>query len=128
MIDFKQISHKTIIGRLLRFSLRFIPPHTVLPILQGELRRSKWIIGASIHGCWLGSYEYKMQRLFKNMISQGSVVYDIGAHAGFYTLLASKIVGLRGKVVAFEPYKRSQHLKTTNYNSLCFLSVTLHAR
>ena len=36
------------------------------------------------------------------------VVLDIGAHHGFYTLLASKIVGLPGKVFAFEPSPRER--------------------
>jgi FkbM family methyltransferase len=30
-------------------------------------------------------------------------VYDIGANAGFFTLLAAKLVGRRGSVYAFEP-------------------------
>jgi FkbM family methyltransferase len=36
------------------------------------------------------------------------IVLDIGAHQGFYTLLASKLVGPAGKVFAFEPSPREQ--------------------
>ena len=30
-------------------------------------------------------------------------VFDVGANAGFYTLVFSRLVGLQGRVVAFEP-------------------------
>jgi len=36
------------------------------------------------------------------------VTYDIGAHAGFYTLLFSHLVGRDGRVCAFEPLPRNQ--------------------
>jgi len=41
-------------------------------------------------------------------LRQGMIVLDIGAHHGFYTLLASKLVGPAGKVFAFEPSPREQ--------------------
>jgi len=80
-----------------------IPPNAVMPILQGALRGKKWISGSSDHGCWLGSYEYLKQQLFAQTASPGDVVFDVGANVGFYTLLASTIIGETGKVVAFEP-------------------------
>lgn len=43
--------------------------------------------------------------------SQGDVVIDAGAHYGFYTLLASKLAGSEGTVLAFEPHP-------TNYKRL----------
>ena len=36
------------------------------------------------------------------------VVLDIGAHHGYYTLLASKLAGSRGKVFSFEPSPRER--------------------
>jgi FkbM family methyltransferase len=41
--------------------------------------------------------------LFKREVKRGDVVLDLGAHIGYYTLLAAKIVGEKGKVYAFEP-------------------------
>jgi len=87
--------------------LRLIPPQTVLPILQGKLRGLKWIAGSSNHGCWLGSYEYDKQKAFEKMVAKGGVVFDIGANAGLYTLLASVLVGSQGRVFAFEPGPRN---------------------
>lgn len=41
--------------------------------------------------------------LLKREIKEGDVVVDIGANIGYYTLLASKNVGVHGRVYAFEP-------------------------
>lgn len=49
--------------------------------------------------------------IFAKNIRPGDVVIDIGAHIGWYTLLAAKLVGPKGKVYAFEP-------DTTNFNLL----------
>jgi FkbM family methyltransferase len=97
------ISRETLIGKLLRAPLWLIPRTTVLPILQGPLRGKKWIAGSGTNGCWLGSYEHDKQRLFQKTVRAGDVVYDVGANAGFYTLLASVLVGEKGHVCAFEP-------------------------
>ncbi len=94
-------------GKMLRQPLRLIPPDICLPILQGRLRGKRWITGSSIHGCWLGSYESDKQRLFETAIREGDTVFDIGANVGFYTLLASVMVGASGQVYAFEPLPRN---------------------
>lgn len=75
----------------------------VVPILQGPLRGRKWIAGSSTHGCWLGSYEFDKQRALRLLLKSGDVVYDIGANVGFYTILASVLVGEGGHVNSFEP-------------------------
>jgi FkbM family methyltransferase len=96
-------SDKTLLGRIVRLPLRLIPKSIVIPILQGKLRGKKWIVGSGVHGCWLGHYEYDKQSIFQETITQGSIVFDIGANVGFYTLLSSVLVGPEGKVFAFEP-------------------------
>lgn len=42
-------------------------------------------------------------KVMRNFVKNGDVVFDIGAHFGFYTLLLSELVGEKGKVFAFEP-------------------------
>lgn len=49
--------------------------------------------------------------IFRKEIKKGMVVVDIGANIGFYSILASKLVGSKGKVYAFEPEQK-------NYNRL----------
>lgn len=53
--------------------------------------------------------------LIKNL-KENTVFIDVGAHFGFYTLLASKIVGENGKVYAFEA--SPQIFKTLQQNTL----------
>jgi FkbM family methyltransferase len=103
MANLSGISNKTLIGKLLRAPLRLIPRSAVLPILQGPLRGKRWTVGSGSHGCWLGSYEYAKQTLLQQELSAGEVVYDIGANVGFYSLLASVLVGDTGHVYSFEP-------------------------
>jgi len=92
---------------LIRLPLRLIPRTTTMRVLSGELRGSRWIAGAATHGCWIGTYEPLTRRLFREHVKPGDVVFDVGANAGFYTLLASKMVGPTGRVIAFEPLPRN---------------------
>jgi FkbM family methyltransferase len=117
------MSGKSLMGRLLRFPLRLIPDRAVMPVLQGRLRGKRWIAGSSDHGCWLGSYEYAPRRVFEETITLGSIVYDIGAHVGYYTLLASELVGADGHVYAFEPHPKNiayldQHLEINSIQNV----------
>ncbi len=103
MLDFSQISNKTIVGTTLRLPLKLIPKNTILPIFQGILKGLKWIKGSGVNTYWIGTYEKDQQILFASKIREGDVVFDIGANVGFYSLIASKLTGSTGKVYAFEP-------------------------
>ncbi len=50
-----------------------------------------------------GVWEPHVTEAFRARLGPGDVCVDIGAHIGYYTLLASKLVGPGGKVYAFEP-------------------------
>jgi len=41
--------------------------------------------------------------ILRKEIKSGDVVLDLGANIGFYTLIAAKLVGKKGRVFAFEP-------------------------
>lgn len=103
MINFSKIPYKNWGGKFLRRMLKLVPRNSVLPIMQGSLKGKKWVKGSGANGYWLGTYELKKQELFKDKIKPGNVVYDIGAHSGFYSLLAAELVGENGRVFSFEP-------------------------
>lgn len=106
-MNLSRISSRSLLGKALRLPFRAIPKRTRVPILQGKLRGKRWIVGSGTHGCWLGSYEYEKRLLFERTVREGSTVFDIGANVGFYTLLASVLVGNGGQVIAFEPVPRN---------------------
>lgn len=50
-----------------------------------------------------GHYEEGIVRVLKRRLKAGDVFVDGGAHIGFFSVLASRLVGAEGRVVAFEP-------------------------
>lgn len=120
-------------GKLLRLPLRLLPRRMRMPILQGRLRGKRWIVGASNHGCWLGSYEFDKQHLFEQTVAPGSVVFDLGGHVGFYTLLAAELVGPTGRVFVFEPLPRNlaylrEHLRLNRVENVTVLEAAVSDR
>jgi FkbM family methyltransferase len=103
MINWSAIDRRSLAGRLLRLPVRALPARSVMRVRQGPARGMKWIAGSSVHGCWLGTYEFEKQKSLERFIRPGMTIYDIGAQAGFYTLFFSRLAGGRGKVFAFEP-------------------------
>jgi len=71
--------------------------------------------GASIF-LWglIDGEELNLTKFFCENLRPGDVVIDIGAHFGFFTLLASTLVGNAGHVHAFEPTPRTLNLLRTN--------------
>ena len=51
-------------------------------------------------------FEIQECRVLDRLLSAGMMVFDIGAHQGFFSLLFSRKVGGQGAVVAFEPSPR----------------------
>ncbi len=100
-----------------------------LPIVAGPLKGMQWAPGArgKILRVLLGSYEREQTRLFLQHIRPGDVVYDVGAASGYYTLLARKLVGAQGKVVAFEPNPWNASFLQLHVTANRFDDVELHS-
>lgn len=81
----------------------YAPPGLAFRIPIGPLKGSLWIPRSGISTNAMGIYEpYNAEFMAKN-VKKNSVFYDIGASAGYFTILASHSVGRNGKVIAFEP-------------------------
>jgi FkbM family methyltransferase len=50
-----------------------------------------------------GNYEPHLTRVFERYCAPGMTVVDVGANLGYYSLLASRLVGTSGRVIALEP-------------------------
>lgn len=51
----------------------------------------------------LGQYEKRKTNILKRYLKKGMIFVDVGANLGDFSLLAARIVGQTGKVIAFEP-------------------------
>lgn len=56
-----------------------------------------------VNGYWIGHYELPIQRAMARELKRGATVFDVGANAGFFTLVAARLVGAAGKCLAFDP-------------------------
>jgi len=74
-------------------------------------------------------YEPELAYL-ETILSPGSLFIDVGANFGVYTLLASKLVGETGKVIAFEPTAQSfailrQNIELNHFSNVRAFQVAL---
>jgi FkbM family methyltransferase len=69
-----------------------------------------WLLrnDACSHAILASSFENQECRFVERVLRPGMIVLDIGAHHGYYTLLASTKVGPTGRVISFEPSPRER--------------------
>ena len=66
-----------------------------------------------------GAFEEQNKLLWKNLIKRDMTVFDIGANAGIYSMIAAEILSGRGMVHSFEPseIERNKFKKNFELNS-----------
>lgn len=62
------------------------------------------------HGTW----EPHVAAVLRRFLQPGSVFVDVGAHVGYFSVLAAQIVGATGRVYAFEPLPSNYALLRQN--------------
>ncbi|MFA6056898.1 MAG: FkbM family methyltransferase [Taibaiella sp.] len=67
--------------------------------------------------------EIRLAKFIIQTLNSGDHFLDIGAHYGYFTLLAAKLVGETGKISAFEPSVNSFHLLQQNCDSHSNISI-----
>ena len=96
--------------RLPRFVRRLTDPLTEripVPVVGGLNRGRLWSLASSGSGYASGRRAAPQMQLLRALIRPGDVVWDVGAHHGYVTLMASAAVGPEGRVHAFEPGARN---------------------
>ncbi len=133
MINLFSISKNSLLGGLLRFFLKIIPNNAVVPIVRGKLKGKKWVKGSGVNAYWLGNYDFRQTECFEKFLKKGDVVFDIGAHVGFYSLLSAELVGENGEIFSFEPLLENyeylkKHIKINNYKNIIAFNVAVSDR
>jgi FkbM family methyltransferase len=101
------------------------------PITKGPLKGFKIALGPKDRlGYLINSHEPETVRLFISLCRPEMFVLDAGAHVGYFSLLASTIVGSRGRVYTAEPNpKNIEKIRLTIANNgctnICLLPVAL---
>lgn len=78
-------------------------------------------------------YEPILQNVLGRYISQGGTFYDVGAHIGFFSLIAARLVGKSGAVFAFEAdplnaRRIQEHVSKNALGQVQILSVAVWSR
>jgi FkbM family methyltransferase len=88
------------VGNLIAPFVYALPRNTALPIVSGPLRGSKWVVSSQTANFWYGTFEKEKVRRYVSFLEPESVVYDVGANVGYYTLISA---ARAAHVYAFEP-------------------------
>nr|CAD62205.1 Ata11 protein [Saccharothrix mutabilis subsp. capreolus] len=71
-----------------------------------------------------GWWEPGTVELMRRMVTPGSLVFDVGAHVGYYTTLLADLVGPTGRVHAFEPHPGNFQAMRGNTEALPNVTIT----
>lgn len=96
-----------------------------LIIQNQKLYIDKWDDIVSQELILSGVWEEYETELIKENLREGDVILDVGAHIGYYSLIAASIVGEKGKVYAFEPEPRNYKLLEKNIRENGYKNVVL---
>ena len=100
----RMIGNLPLVGNALRGLARHYEDGSVVTIRTGLAKGLRWRRRHRyVNGCWIGHYELHIQHALQREAKQGGTFYDVGANAGFFTLVAARVVGQTGKCVAFDP-------------------------
>jgi FkbM family methyltransferase len=88
------------------------------------VRLDDWAIGARI--AVRRTHEPHVTRVIRALLQPGTVMIDIGANIGYYTLLAASRIGSTGKIIAFEPNVANCTLLHKSLQANNFKNVALH--
>ncbi len=87
-------------------TIAYIHPFKVLyKTLWGDHMNFYLPEGGAIY--YYGFFEANLTSFFINFLKSGDIFFDVGAHVGYYSMLASSLVENKGQVHSFEPTPRT---------------------
>lgn len=104
------------VGAIYKYLYRNLAVNEVTLNVHGTrmIIRTSVFDGISHELLYDSAHEQYETKLFRQSLTEGMTVVDIGANIGYYTLLASRLVGNNGKVFAFEPELENYALLVRN--------------
>jgi len=117
---------------ILKKPLKLIGEKIPITVKYGPLRGYRILVVSPIK-FFKGTYEKERTEMFLKIIKEGDIFYDIGAHFGFYSLIASRIIGDKGKIYAFEPHPYNlkilrKHIELNNITNVVIISAAVSDR
>jgi FkbM family methyltransferase len=77
---------------------------SVVTIMSGHARGLKWRRSHRyVNGFWVGQHELELQDALARLVRPGDVFFDLGANAGFFSMIGARLVGAGGRCVAVDP-------------------------
>jgi len=146
LLNAEERAHSSKWIRLLRspfwYPVSMVFSHVLYPLMKKEWRKEVTTFfgipmtvalpsGTDIllNGIKSHDSEIRLSKFLTRQLQPGQIFIDIGAHHGYYTLLASSLVGQNGKVYSVEASRHSFELlqyNTIQYNTIQYNSSTYH--
>jgi len=120
------------------FGSRVLQVYQRILVRAGSPFRSVSVRGCRIELDLRSVYDFRLWLLLKSgrlyepatsttifrSLNPGDTFVDVGAHIGYFSILASPLVGASGRVYSFEPQPQAFHRLETNISSNKLLNVT----
>lgn len=124
----KYLKSSSLLTKTLRPAVNRLLPHgfTIVSVISGTSKGRKLYIDPRHEKYyWTGLHEPHLQTAVHDMLKQGDTFWDIGAHIGLFSLIASDRVGSEGTVHSFEPMNenRARLYKTLEANEVTNVKV-----
>ena len=107
-----------------RLSNKLIGSEEVEVHVHGQTMYVDAAFGLTLKSAGTYMSESLMTEIFAKLVTEGMTVVDVGAHAGYYTLIAARAVGDKGRVFSFEPEPSNYQLMLKNIQLNNHLNVT----
>ena len=116
---------RLLVEKIMQLGVIFVSSRKKLKFPERTLGSSWWVWRWRFEFI-SGLLEYPSTVWCKQIVKPGMVAIDVGAHIGYYTRILSKLVGVQGRVIAFEPSPENFPVLSQNITSLSYKNIELY--